>query len=209
MTKVKKGLLALASLPFALAATPASAALVFQTNFDSLAVAPGGYTIVNAIEGWTASDGAGIELQNHAAGDPFSESNLVELDSNNNSAMSRMIGPGTYSLDFYYSARPGQPSTTNGIDVLLGGGSIYSVTGNGGSNTSWLLQHLTFTTTSNTTLTFAATGTNDSLGGYLDNIRLMSGVPEPTTWSLMIMGIGGIGFQMRRTRRTTGQLQTA
>jgi hypothetical protein len=31
-------------------------------------------------------------------------------------------------------------------------------------------------------------------------------VPEPATWAMMLMGFGGIGFQMRRSRRNGGSL---
>ena len=75
-------------------AAPASAATNFFTNFDSLSIDTGSWTVVQSIEGWTTTAGAGIEVQNHAAGSPYSEPNLVELDSYNNSTMSRMIDAG-------------------------------------------------------------------------------------------------------------------
>ena len=104
-----------------------------------IAVPAGGYIIVPTAEGWTATAGDGIEIQNHAAGDPLSETNLVELDSNNNSAMSLFnIVAGSYLLDFFYSARPGIPASSNGINVLLNGSIIYNVTGDGGNGTMWL-----------------------------------------------------------------------
>lgn len=44
---------------------------------------------------------------------------------------------------------------------------------------------------------------NDSF--LLDNLKLstMGAVPEPTTWMLMLLGMTGIGFSMRRKRDTT------
>jgi hypothetical protein len=38
----------------AIAAPAAKATLVFSTNFDTVAVAPGTFTFVNSVEGWTA-----------------------------------------------------------------------------------------------------------------------------------------------------------
>lgn len=62
---------------------------------------------------------------------------------------------------------------------------------------------------------FTVTGWRDTAGktaGIFSNIRevnvdsvsLLSGVPEPTTWAMMIAGIGLVGASMRR-RRTAGQ----
>lgn len=195
-------LLALTALPAALVAWPAGAVTTFQTNFDSIAVPAGSYIIVPTAEGWTATAGDGIEIQNHAAGQPFSETNLVELDSNNNSAMSRQIDPGTYTLNFYYSARPGIPAASNGIDVLINGVSIFNITGDGGNATNWMPQSIQFGVNATSTLTFAAIGTSDSLGGYLDNIGL-TGVPEPATWAMMIGGFGLLGAAARRRTRPT------
>ncbi|NNM76674.1 PEPxxWA-CTERM sorting domain-containing protein [Sphingomonas sp. ID1715] len=188
-------------LPLLLAANPAQAVTVFQTNFDSIAVPSGSYVILPTAEGWTATAGDGIEIQNHAAGEPFSETNLVELDSNNNSAMSRTIDAGTYTLSFYYSARPNVPAASNGIDVLINGVSIFNITGDGGAGTVWLPQSLSFGVNASSTLTFAAIGTSDSLGGYLDNVAL-AGVPEPATWAMMLGGFALVGAATRRRTRT-------
>jgi hypothetical protein len=37
-------------------------------------------------------------------------------------------------------------------------------------------------------------------------IPVNTGVPEPATWALMLLGFGGIGMAMRRSRRRTGAL---
>ena len=192
--------LALAGAAVLLAVSPAQAVTEFQTNFDSIAVPAGSFIIVPTAEGWTATAGDGIEIQNNAAGSPFSETNLVELDSNNNSAMSRLIDAGDYNLTFYYSARPNVPAASNGIDVLIDGVSIFNITGDGGAGTVWLPQFLNFSVGAQSTLTFAAIGTSDSLGGYLDNIALAE-VPEPATWAMMLGGFGLLGAAARRRTR--------
>ena len=192
-----------------LLAGTAQGAVVLQSNFDDIVVPSGSYITINppgSADGWTATAGAGIEVQNHAAGTPLSETNLVELDSDNNSAMSVLLtAPGDYLLTFYYSARPGYPASTNGIDVLLGdtlatSTSVFNVTGDGGVGTNWQPESVSFRITAPTLLSFAATGTSDSLGGYLDNIML-STVPEPSTWAMMLVGFGAMGLGMRRQRR--------
>lgn len=200
---MKTRLFAFASVPLVMAVSPAAAVTTFQTNFDSIAVPSGSYIIVANAEGWMATAGDGIEIQNHAAGEPFSETNLVELDSNNNSAMARTIDAGSYNLSFYYSARPGIPASSNGIDVLIDGVSIFNITGDGGAGTVWLPQHLTLTVGSSASLSFAAIGTSDSLGGYLDNIALAP-VPEPATWAMMVGGFALMGAAARRRSRFNG-----
>jgi hypothetical protein len=76
------------------------------------------------------------------------------------------------------------------------------------------------------TMTFVATGTTQSLsftdigtcvtnptacgptvpGGppfsLLDSVSLTTGVPEPSTWAMMILGFVGLGYASLRSRRT-------
>lgn len=186
------------------AATPALAVTNFFTDFDSYLVPLGGYVIVPSVEGWTATAGDGIELQNFAAGTPFSSPNLVELDSNNNSAMSRLIDAGKYTLTGYVSPRPGSVASTSGLELVIGS-DVYGpeyFDGAGLPDTSWLPFSLSFVVTAPTLLTFRAVGTNDSFGAYLDSIGLVgSPVPEPATWGLMIVGFGVVGAAIRRRAR--------
>lgn len=184
-------------------ATPAMAVTNFFTDFDSYSVPFGGYVIIPSVEGWTATAGDGIELQNHAAGTPFSSPNLVELDSNNNSEMSRMIDAGSYVLDWYYSARPGEAAETNPIRIIVDsvGSAAITLSGIGNTDTQWVHYQAFFTTQTSTFLRFRAEGTSDSLGGYLDNINLVgTAVPEPSTWAMLIFGFGLVGFVSRRRR---------
>lgn len=40
-------------------------------------------------------------------------------------------------------------------------------------------------------------------GRFQGDVSFAGAVPEPTTWGLMILGIGGIGFAMRRQQKQT------
>jgi hypothetical protein len=187
-------------------ALPASAGVVFSNDFNDIAVTDNGYINVASADGWTGG-AFGIELQDNVAGAPSTgllNDNFVELDSTANSTMSRTIGAGTYDLSFLYSPRPGIPAGSNGISILLNG-VLLNPPGNldiaGGANTSWSLQSAHFSAAAGSTLTFAATGLSDSLGGYVDNITLSTAVPEPMTWTMMLVGFGGLGAVLRRQRR--------
>lgn len=186
-------------------ASPAAAVSYFFTDFDDYVVDAGGplasggtgYDLLASIQGWSVSGGPAIEVQNGVAGTAFSPINLVELDSTGNSAMSRAIDAGTYHLTYWYSPRPGVTLASNGISVLIDGVQVTNVSGAGGANTDWNFQEYFFTVGSTATLTFSATGTSDSLGGYVDSIGLIA-VPEPATWALLISGFGAVGWAMRR-----------
>ncbi|MBS3960497.1 MAG: PEP-CTERM sorting domain-containing protein [Sandarakinorhabdus sp.] len=43
------------------------------------------------------------------------------------------------------------------------------------------------------------TTSNDNIGPILDNV-LVTQVPEPATWAMLIAGFGLVGFAMRRRR---------
>lgn len=183
---------------------PAAASTTFFNDWESTDFGSGaGFTILPSYEGWTSVAGGGIEIQyNSVAGAPYSGENLVELDSNSNSMMERAIDAGRYTLTFYYSARPNVPADSNGIDVLVNGASVYNVTGAGTGATDWMFQTVNFTIGAPGTLSFAALGTSDSLGGYIEDVSLAA-VPEPATWAMMIGGFVLVGATARRRTSAT------
>ena len=54
----------------------------------------------------------------------------------------------------------------------------------------------------NDVLSFAAVGRSDGYGGSLDSVRLMSSVPEPTSYALMLGGLFAIALLKRRRQPT-------
>lgn len=195
------------------AAAPASATDFFTdwegTNFGSgpgytIFYTPGGY------DGWTSLAGDGIEVQyNNVAGLAHSGNNLVELDSNNNSVMGRLIDAGTYDLSFWYSDRPNVGAASNGIYVTVDNGAppLFVVAGGtGGGGTNWMLKTFSFSTTGGM-LRFAADGISDSLGGYVDDITLTQtgNVPEPAAWAMLLSGFAAVGVALRRRPRLVRQ----
>ena len=194
---------AVAAISALLATAPAQAGVISFAEFDDLGGGPGAtFFDVASADGWTAGVGT-IEIQhNNVAGLAYSGSNLVELDSNSNSTMFLNLAAGTYTVDYFYSPRPNVSANSNGITLSIGATLLDGVTAAGGGGTTWSQRSVTFTTNGGP-LTFAAVGTSDSLGGYLDNITVSTagGVPEPASWALMICGFGLAGAALRNRAR--------
>lgn len=185
-------------------ASAANAVVVLSSNFDAVTSATltaQGYDILPSADGWTAGQ-FGLEVQNGVAGAAFSARNLVELDTTQNSSMFVNLAAGSYTVSWYYSPRASVAADSNGIDLLIGSTLLDSITGTVGSGTAWQLRTVNFTTVGET-LTFAATGTSDGVGGYVDSITIeTAAVPEPATWGLLITGFALVGFAARRRRVT-------
>jgi hypothetical protein len=101
-------------------------------------------------------------------------------------------------------------ATTEEINYSLGSDTFATATLANPSHgfTGWQTVTQTFTATSATeVLSFLANGTPAGVPPFslLSNVSLTgldADVPEPATWTMMILGIGGIGAMARR-RRTT------
>ncbi len=157
------------------------------------------------------TSGPGLEIRNSVVGEAQDGQNFVELDSHNaidtNSVIAQTISGltagGTYEVSYWYSPRIGQPDTTNGIKALWNGTQQYAFTGEGGSTNNWY--NLTFLVTAlsgTNTLSFGAFGTDDSLGGNIDNVSL-SAVPLPAAAWLFGSALLGFGVLRRKQQQTT------
>jgi hypothetical protein len=63
-------------------------------------------------------------------------------------------------------------------------------------------QSFTFATTGGNLVFTSLAGGNANVGNILDNVQVASGVPELSTWAMMLIGFGGIGFlAYRRTKK--------
>jgi hypothetical protein len=113
-----------------------------------------------------------------------------------------------YTLSFYWGAsqlinRSGP--TTESLHVTFGGQTFDTETlaNASGAFSGWKQVSTNFTATATTqALTFMSVGTPNGLPpiALLDGVSLTGGVPEPTVWTMMIMGFGGIGVMIRRRR---------
>lgn len=199
--KFRTALLSMAAgMSLAVFAMPASAAVVFTSDFETPAYTATGYELVDSVQGWNLSGGSWIEVQHgNVAGVSHSGVQHVELDSTGNSAMSRIVGAGDYLLSFWYSPRPNVAAESNGIELWVDGAYALTVQEAGGDATAWTQYSHAFSLAGDGLIEFRAVGTNDSLGGYLDDITLSTAaIPEPASWALLIAGFGLVGAAMRR-----------
>ena len=186
---------------FALGASSASAALV-NGSFEDNVQAAGTWAIYPNLFGWTGGPN-GIELRNNVAGTAYAGVNFVELDTTANSIATQNIVTGigqTYTLSFAYSPRTGVASGSNTIEVYWDGQLLNSYTGSTNANDAWTVYTVNVTGDGSSSLEFRAAGTSDSYGGSLDAVMLTA-VPEPSTWAMMILGFAGVGYMTYRRKR--------
>jgi hypothetical protein len=121
----------------------------------------------------------------------------------------------TYTLSFDWAGI--ELSNRTGYDSIkltgsLGGDDFSTLTylnsapaGQPGSFSGWMTANFTFTANSPTeVLSFLAVGTPDGNVppfALLDGVSLTA-VPEPSTWAMMLVGFGGLGYAAFRRRRT-------
>jgi PEP-CTERM motif len=189
--------------------TTAHANLVINGSFEDVSPAPGVQTqasgtwsIYSAIAGWTTTAGPGIEVRNNAAGTASSGANYVELDSTGNTTMAQTLLTSLgsyYALSFDYSGRAGVAASSNGIEVLWNSTLInltaINASGLGQSNHVWTGYTFGVYGTGSDVLSFRAVGTPDSLGGSLDNVRVVS---EPGLLATLGLGLFALAWSRRK-----------
>lgn len=113
------------------------------------------------------------------------------------------FGPGNYTLTFDLAGNlRGAPAQTT--TASLGSFSqIFSPANNSG----FALQTVHFHTTTGGSLIFTEGGPSNQQGNLLDNVTLTSGIPEPASWAMMVVGFGGLGGLMRAKRRRLAPAQ--
>ncbi len=190
-----------------LLATPilASAAVELVTNgsFEADSQANGTWNLYSSLTGWNGAPN--VELRNNVAGSAYDGANFVELDTHSNSSISQLLtgAPGLYQLSFWYSARPGTGSDTNDLSFTLDGSTPVTVLSSmsGGSHHNWQNYSAVFNFDGHGLLTFSATGKSDSYGGSLDKISVISAIPEPKTYAMILAGMLLLSLTVHRQRK--------
>jgi hypothetical protein len=133
--------------------------------------------------------------------------NYVDLDGstgpNNNPAGQltsiATFGPGSYVLTFTLggNARGADNQTTV---VTLGTQALGTF--DLASNDPFITRAIAFTVTGpGGFLQFTENGPSDQQGNLLDNV-VLTAVPEPSTWAMMLLGFMGVGFLAYRRRKS-------
>jgi len=219
MKKLISASLLLAATVFA---GTASANLIVNGSFEDPAVGENTWIVAGSgITGWDVVSGAGIEIRNSAVGEAYAGENFIELDSDpsrggtdnpTNTTITQTIQgleAGLYELTWAYSPRINvnggiDGGFTNGIVAVWNESSLAEAslvnTGDGGSVHDWVVYSLIVEAsgTGLDTLSFAAFGDEDKLGGSLDDVKL-SAVPLPAAvWLFGSALLGFVGFQKRK-----------
>ncbi|MCW5559501.1 MAG: PEP-CTERM sorting domain-containing protein, partial [Verrucomicrobiae bacterium] len=63
-------------------------------------------------------------------------------------------------------------------------------------------QYIIYSADGNFNIQFSAFGTSDAVGGYIDDVKLTTVVPEPETYAA-VFGLGLAAFAFLRRRRVT------
>jgi hypothetical protein len=152
--------------------------LVANGSFEEPSLNYRKWRVYSEVNGWKTSSGAGLEIQNHAAGNPFRGAQLIELASRNASSIYQEITTvpnGRYQLQLAFSPRPSEQD--NRIEILWNGASVATLDGNGKGlrGTQWKTHSFEVVATgTNSKLELAdRSGGRASYGGYIDNVSLV------------------------------------
>lgn len=102
----------------------------------------------------------------------------------------------TYTISFELAHN--SSNAENDFSVQFGGVTVFSIANQ--SQFGYTLETVTGTATSSSTL-LSFSGREVPQWYGLDNVSVSSGVPEPSTWAMLILGFAGLGFAgHRRTK---------
>jgi hypothetical protein len=194
-----------------------SSGSVFNTNLYAYENKSSVWDVFNHLPGWGTSHGNGIELQKNIVTRSQDGSHHVELDSHprgaSNTTMTQTLKLLTvgadYLLEFYYKPRTNN-NNDNGINVFWYDTAIdFSVDFNATLATdstrrltpNWALQSVSLTAQAQSmNLSFSAFGTQNSLGGLIDNVSLerVTDVPEPSMFILFLTAITLLFVRQRK-----------
>lgn len=197
----KLGFAVAASMAMSLGMTNAARAadvLDFETGSISAGgvYSQNGYTVT--VQNFTGGNAALQSSQN-----PGNNSRIFAFCSINGpctqgTSFSITSSAGVFSLASFGAANWRSEAALGSIDLvgqLFGGGQVTQTV-----SIANLWQ--TYNPSLFTNLTSLSFSSRDVYAGDIDNVNLIAGatnaVPEPSTWALMLLGFGAIGFTMRR-----------
>jgi hypothetical protein len=203
MRRVLLAALATAAIGCASMAAPASAAVLvadgitYDLTLDSITNGglTGNFTLdISGINSGTDTEGGRTGINAFALNDPA----VGDAVSGTSTGFTFVPGSGLNSTGcsgsgnffcFDNTSIPPTPSTLLGDSLSI----LFSVTSNNAG--SW-------TNYANPDFKIDWVGTQNNYDLVSLGIPVNTGVPEPATWAMMLLGFGGIGMALRRSRRT-------
>jgi len=209
MKKLNTAIVATALL---LASGVSKAELIVNGGFEADSIGSSPWTYLSSVTGWTSSGTFEIQKGVDAGGlsgfnSAYEGTQYLELNSTGLTTVSQLLNTTigeTYTLSFAFSGRPDTPSTLKSvIEVYWDGAKLGKVTAN--PTSGWI--EITFedivATSTSTLLSFKSLGpvAASSYGSYLDAVSVVAAVPEPSTYGMLALGLGVIGFVGSRKKK--------
>ena len=120
------------------------------------------------------------------------------------------LGSGTDAINWVWNNGSNAATGAGNYSTFLmdGAGSGYTPTGSGGiygNYSNWIQLSYNYSAAPVLLFTSGVGGSGPNAVDYVDPMvagffSAVSGVPEPATWAMMLLGFGGIGFAVRRKR---------
>jgi hypothetical protein len=180
-------------------------------RFNNLGSTAPGWDTYSTLSGWSMGGGGGrVELQSNlsASLNARDGSNFISLDGGpgRNASISQTLtlAAGVYALSFWYSPENWN-AATNTISYNLGNvvNGRVTVGTNGAAVGVWTQIYTRFSivTPGSYTLSFAALGAADGIGGFIDDVTLVTTVPAPAAGLAGLTGLLALWGVKRRRRR--------
>lgn len=168
-----------------------------------------GFNVVNTFDTSAGITGGGFNLQSNSNGNGA----IIPLSDSQGTSYLTVRGGGSASIDLgnvrAFAFEWGSLDTYNKLTInLVGGGSFDVVPGTislpnspGNGDQMAAFTNGTFRVTANAGERFQSITLSSSGNSFeADNLALAA-VPEPASWAMMILGLGAVGFVMRRQRQ--------
>lgn len=136
--------------------------------------------------------------------------NSVDLDGSTgggHTPAGQLVSFASFTGDFFLSfALSGNQRTTLGSSTTISlDGQSFTITP---TDNLWHVYSLSFKGVTDGVLSFTGSGPSNQQGNLLDSV-VLTAVPEPSTWAMMIFGFAGVGYLAYRRRNQATALHVA